>query len=44
MCNDRLSHLRSSAEYVKSNILREVNFEDLVTEFAKMKARKLSLL
>ena len=42
MCNDRLSHLALMS--IESDILREINFEDLITEFAKMKARKVSLL
>jgi len=29
---------------IEADILREINFEDLVTEFAKKKARKVSLL
>ena len=28
---------------IESDILREINFEDLVTEFAKKKLRKVSL-
>jgi len=44
MCNDRLSHLALMS--IEADILREIglNFEDLVTEFAKKKARKVSLL
>lgn len=42
MWNDRLSHLTLMS--IEADILREINFEDLVTEFAKKKARKVSLL
>jgi hypothetical protein len=42
MCNDRLSHL--SLMSIEADILREINFEDLINEFARKKARKVSLL
>jgi len=42
MCNDRLSHLALMS--IEADILRQINFEDLVTEFAKKKAQKVSLL
>jgi len=42
MCNDRLSHLALMS--IEADILHDINFEDLVTEFAKKKARKVSLL
>ena len=42
MCNDRLSHL--SLMSIEANILREINFEDLINEFVRKKARKVSLL
>jgi hypothetical protein len=42
MCNDRLSHL--SLMSIEADILREINFEDLINEFAGKKARKVSLL
>src|SRR6218665_2555580 len=41
MCNDRLSHMVLMS--IESDILHEINFEDLVTEFAKKKSRKVSL-
>ena len=41
-CNDRLFHLTLMS--IEADILCEINFEDLVTEFAKKKARKVSLL
>jgi hypothetical protein len=41
MCSGRLSHLALMS--IESDILREINFEDLVTMFAKIKARKVSL-
>lgn len=41
MCSGRLSHL--SLMSIESDILRQINFEDLVTTFAKIKARKVSL-
>src|SRR6218665_3930676 len=41
MCNDRLSHMVLMS--MESDILREINFEDLVIEFAKKKSRKVSL-
>ena len=41
MCSGRLSHLALMS--IESDILREINFEDLVTTFAKIKARKVSL-
>ena len=40
-CNDRLSHMVLVS--IESDILREINFEDLVTKFAKKKSRKVSL-
>ena len=42
MCNDRLFHL--SLMSIEADILREINFEDLVNELARKKARKVSLL
>lgn len=42
MSNDRLSHLALMS--IESDILREINFQDLLTEFAKKKARKVSLI
>ena len=42
MCNDRLSHLALMS--IEADIQRDINFEELVTEFAKKKARKVSLL
>ena len=42
MCNDRLSHLALMSK--ETDILRDINFEELVTEFAKKKARKVSRL
>ena len=42
MCNDRLSHL--SLMSIEADILREINFEDLINEFARKKTRKVSLL
>ena len=42
MCNDRLFHL--SFMSIEVDILREINFEDLVNESARKKARKVSLL
>jgi len=41
MCNGRLSHLVLMS--IESDILREINLKDLVTEFAKKKLRKVSL-
>ncbi len=41
MCNDQLSHMVLMS--IESDILCEINFEDLVTEFAKKKSRKVSL-
>ena len=41
MYNDPLHHLALMS--VESDILREINFENLVTEFAMMKARRVSL-
>lgn len=41
MCSGRLSHLALMS--IESDILREINFEDLVTTFSKIKARKVSL-
>ena len=41
MCNDRLSFLALMS--IESDILREISFEELVNEFAKKKARKVSL-
>ena len=41
MCNDRLPHMVPMS--IELDILREINFEDLVTEFAKKKSRKVSL-
>src|SRR6218665_409695 len=41
MCNDRLSHVALMS--IEVGILREINFKDLVTEFAKKKLRKVSL-
>ena len=38
MCNDRLSHLSLMS------IEADINFEDLINEFARKKARKVSLL
>jgi hypothetical protein len=38
-CSERLSHLALMS--IESDILREINFEDLVTTFAKIKARKV---
>jgi hypothetical protein len=40
-CSERLSHLALMS--IESDILREINFEDLVTTFAQIKARKASL-
>ena len=40
-CNDRLSHMVLMS--IESDILREINVKDLVTEFAKKKLRKVSL-
>ena len=42
MCNDRLSQLPLMS--TEADILREINFEYVVTDFAKRKARKVSLL
>jgi len=42
MCHDRLSHLALMS--IEADILREINFEDVVTDFAKKKALKVSLL
>ena len=42
MCNDRLFHL--SLMSIEADILREINFEDLVNELARKKPRKVSLL
>ena len=42
MYNDRLSHLVLMS--MESDILQEINFEDLVTEFVKVKTRKVSLI
>ena len=42
MCNDRLFHLSLMSK--EADILREINFEDLVNELARKKARKVSLL
>ena len=41
MWNDRLFHLALMS--IDADNLREINFKDLVTEFAKKKARKVSL-
>ena len=41
MCSGRLSHLALMS--IEPDILREINFEDLVTTFAKIEARKVSL-
>ena len=40
--NDRLSHLALMS--IESDLLREINFNDLVTEFAKKKTREVSLI
>ena len=40
--NERLSHLALMS--IESDVLREINFDDLITNFSKMKARKVSLL
>ena len=42
MCNDRLSQLPLMS--TEADILCEINFEDVVTDFAKRKSRKVSLL
>ena len=42
MGNERLSHLALMS--IEADILREINFEDLVTEFAKKKTRKVPLI
>ena len=42
MCNDRFSHL--SLMSIESDILHEINLKDLISEFAKIKAEKFSLL
>jgi len=39
MCIDRLSHLALMS--IEADILRDINFEDVVTDFAKKKARKV---
>ena len=39
MCNDRLSHLFLMS--IEVDILREIDFEDLINEFARKKARKV---
>lgn len=42
MGNERLSHLALLS--IEADILREINFNDLVTEFAKKKTRKVPLI
>ena len=42
MGNERLSHLTVMS--IEADILREMNFDDLVAEFAKKKTRKVPLL
>ena len=42
MCNYRLSQLTLMS--IEADIQREINFEDVVTDFAKKKTRKVSLL
>ena len=42
MGNERLSHLALMS--IEADILGEINFEDLVTEFAKKKTRKVALI
>ena len=42
MGNERLSHLALMS--IQGDILREINFEDLVTEFARKKTLKVSLI
>ena len=42
MCNNRLSQLTLMS--IEVNILRDLNFEGILTDFAKKKARKVSLL
>jgi hypothetical protein len=42
MGNERLSHLALMSK--EADLLREINFDDLVTEFAKKKTRKVSII
>ena len=42
MGNERLSHLALLS--IEADILREINFDDLVTEFARKKTRKVPLI
>jgi len=42
MCNDRLSHLVLMS--IEADILHEISFDDLITEFARKKSRKVSLV
>jgi len=38
MCNDQLSESHVALMSIEEGILRQINFEDLITEFSKKKA------